>query len=125
MIARFIIPGRLSGTNDIIRMAAYNRFAGGARRKQEKTACAIQIERQNKQRIEFKNPVLVSFSWIEPNNKRDLDNITGGQKVIFDALVMLGILQNDTREWVRGISHSFPTPDKEKPRIEIEIRETF
>lgn len=87
-------------------------------------ACAWHIRAQKRSGVpNFASAVKVSFAWIEPNAKRDLDNITGGQKVILDALVMEGILQNDTRQWIKGISHSFPDPDKLNPRIEVQIEE--
>lgn len=120
----FTITGRLCGTNEIIQAAAYNRFAGGALRKKDKNNCIQQISIQNMNlKVHFMKPVSLSFAWIEPNGKRDLDNITGGQKVCIDALVALGIIPNDTREWVKGISHTFPPPDKARPRIEVNIEE--
>lgn len=116
------IPGRLSGTNDIIRMAAWNRYAGGAKRKKEKELCAWHIRHDNAiHKAHFTNAVRVSLAWIEPNAKRDLDNITGGLKVILDALVMCKIIPNDSREWVKAIEHRFPEPDKKKPRIEVTL----
>jgi Holliday junction resolvase RusA-like endonuclease len=121
---QFVISGRLSGTNDIIRLAAYNRYLGGAQRKREKDQCYAAIMAQNQSvRARFTKPVRVSMAWIEPNGRRDLDNISGGQKVILDALVMARVLPNDTREWLKGISHTFPPPDKSNPRIEVTVEE--
>lgn len=120
----FTIPGRLNGTNEIIKAAAWNRFAGGAMRKKDKMRCAEEIQAQNLiLNARHTNAVRVSFAWIEPNGKRDIDNVTGGQKVILDALVMCGVIPNDTREWVKEISHTFPPPDKKNPRIEVTVTE--
>jgi Holliday junction resolvase RusA-like endonuclease len=123
VIVTFIIPGRLSSQNEVIRNAAYNRYGGGAQRKKEKNRCYWSIlEQMNGKR--FTSPVTISFTWIEPNSKRDLDNISGGgQKVLIDSLVMAKVIPNDTRQWVKGISHSFPPPDKANPRIEITVEE--
>jgi hypothetical protein len=118
---KFVIPGRLSGTNEIIKNAAWNRYSGGAQRKKEKEKCYWAILEQFRGADAFCVPVTLAFSWIEPNAKRDLDNITGGQKVMIDALVMAGIIPNDTREWIKGISHTFPAPDKKNPRIEMTV----
>jgi Holliday junction resolvase RusA-like endonuclease len=125
MTVSFVIPGRLSSQNEVIRNAAYNRYGGGAQRKKEKEKCywAI-VEYINGQAVRFTKPVTISFSWIEPNAKRDIDNVAaGGTKVICDALVMAKVIPNDTREWVKGISHSFPPPDKANPRIEVTVTE--
>lgn len=124
MTFSFTILGRLSGTNEIIKAAAYNRFAGGAMRKKDKTFCIACVQAaMGRQKVRFAKPVTLSFAWIEPNAKRDLDNVTGGQKVILDALVLCGVIPNDTREWVKGISHTFPPPDKENPRVEVTVTE--
>lgn len=96
----FKILGRLNGTNEIIKAAAYNRFAGGAMRRKDKAFCIAAIQAIGPYNIHFMNAVRVSFAWIEPNSRRDLDNITGGQKVILDAMVACEIIQNDTRQWI-------------------------
>lgn len=118
---KFIFPFRLSGTNDIIRLAAWNRFLGGKKRKEEKEMCAAYVRSQMKGKA--KGPVVIHIEWTEPNAKRDLDNICGGIKVIADSLVMCGVIPNDTRTWIRGISHSFPEPDKKNPKIVVTLTE--
>jgi Holliday junction resolvase RusA-like endonuclease len=125
MTFTFSIPGRLSSQNEVIRNAAYNRYGGGAKRKKEKEHCYWgMVEQMGKLPIRFTRPVTISFAWIEPNSKRDIDNIAaGGTKVIIDAMVMAKIIPNDTREWVKGISHTFPPPDKANPRVEVTIEE--
>jgi hypothetical protein len=122
---KFIISGRLSSQNEVIRNAAYNRYGGGAQRKKEKERCYWAVmEQMNGEPVRFTNPVTIAFTWIEPNAKRDIDNVAaGGTKVICDALVMANVIPNDTREWVRGISHTFPPPDKANPRIEVTVTE--
>jgi Holliday junction resolvase RusA-like endonuclease len=125
MTFTFCIPGRLSSQNEVIRNAAYNRYGGGAQRKKEKERCywAI-VEQMAGELVRFTKPVTIAFTWVEPNAKRDLDNIaSGGAKVAIDALVMAKVIPNDTREWVRGISHTFPPPDKANPRIEVTVTE--
>ena len=124
MIITFTIKGRLCGTNEIIQAAARNRFWGGAKRKADKFKCIAQITEQNLVlKSRFTKPVTVSFAWIEPNAKRDIDNVSGGQKVILDALVLCGVIPNDTRQWVKGLSHTFPEPDKNNPRIIVSVAE--
>lgn len=91
-------------------------------RKADKEKCKWEIGVQNiHMKAHFKHPVELAFAWIEPNAKRDLDNITGGQKVVIDALVLCGVIPNDTRQWVKGISHRFPDPDPKNPRVEVTV----
>ena len=54
--------------------------------------------------------------------KRDVDNVGFGAKFILDALVGLGILENDNQSHVSGISYEVKC-DKYYPRIEVEIYE--
>lgn len=119
MIHKFVIEGRLPGMNDIIGVASRNRYASGTLKKKSTELCAtyaLQIK-------PIKNPIKITCEWIEPNEKRDLDNISAGIKYILDGLVMSGRLQNDTRRWVRGITHLFPPADKANPRIIISLEE--
>lgn len=117
----FTIKGRLPGLNEIIAATNRNRFVGASLKKQATTLCAqyAQLARLPK----ITRPVEISVNWIEPNARRDLDNISGGTKFILDGLVMIGVLQNDTRKWVRAISHKFPEPDKKNPRIEVTLNQ--
>lgn len=67
-------------------------------------------------------PISLTIKWYEPNNKRDIDNITFATKFILDSMVCMGIIENDSRKYVDSIEHSVFT-DKENPRIEVEINE--
>jgi Holliday junction resolvase RusA-like endonuclease len=53
----------------------------------------------------FDGPVFVRFTYYEPNNRRDADNIdSGGRKCILDALKHAGVIPNDTRRFVKGMA---------------------
>lgn len=116
----FCISGQLPGLNEITSSARYNRFAGASLKKKFTHLCQYSIKASTPPK--FETPVHVEFVWIEPNLKRDPDNITAGAKFILDALVEEGVLPNDTRKWVHGITHVFETPDKLKPRILVTIK---
>lgn len=124
MELRFTIQGRLAGSNEI-KYADRSHWSKGAKlRKADLERCTWSIGMQNIiQHARFTNAVGVNFAWIEPNGKRDLDNIMGGQKAILDALVLCAIIPNDTRKWVKSLTHTFPDPDAKNPRIEIVIDE--
>ena len=116
---KFVIPGRLPGLNEIIGANRGNRYAGASQKKKETRRCAFEIIRQCSGK--FVTPIGISFTWIEDSYKRDPDNICAGQKFILDALVECGRLENDTRKYVKEIRHHFAMPDKQQPRIEVEI----
>lgn len=117
----FVIDGRLAGLNEMTSANRANMFAGAGLKKKETHRCilAAKIARLPK----IKNPVSVSIAWVEPNSKRDLDNIAAGTKFIFDGLVECEVLPNDTRQWIRSIVHHFPDPDKDKPRVIVTLTE--
>lgn len=117
----FTIPGRLLGLNDIIGAARSNRFSGASQKKKETHKCQMYILAGKVPT--YSSPVKISFTWIESDRRRDLDNICAGAKFVLDALVANGNLPNDGRKWVKGISHSFPEPDAKNPRVEIEIED--
>lgn len=118
----FEIPGKLPSLNDIIRLTNRNRFVGARQKKEETSLCAyhIMVCRVPK----FKGPVSIIFDWVEPNAKRDIDNVAGGgEKFILDALVQTGRLVNDSRKYVKEIKHIFVEIDKRNPRVIVTIEE--
>lgn len=73
--------------------------------------------------MRIEKPVFMEYLWIEPNRRRDKDNISSfGRKVIQDALVSAGVLKDDGWKHVVGFSDRFEV-DKENPRIEVIIKE--
>ncbi|MFG6325582.1 MAG: RusA family crossover junction endodeoxyribonuclease [Lachnospiraceae bacterium] len=73
--------------------------------------------------IKIEKPVFMEYTWIEPNKRRDKDNISSfGRKVIQDALVSAGVLKDDGWRYVVGFSDRFEV-DKKNPRIEVLIKE--
>jgi Holliday junction resolvase RusA-like endonuclease len=65
----------------------------------------------------------MAYVWHEPNKRRDLDNISSfGRKVIQDALVNSGVLENDGWQNIRGFNDEFKV-SKDEPRIEVHIFE--
>lgn len=123
MQGKFTISGSLAGLNEIIQTARYNRFAGASQKKKETKKCQWAIIAAGASVPSFQSPVCVSFRWFERDLKRDPDNVCVGAKFALDALVELGRIPDDSRRWVKGISHDFPDPDKKNPRIEVEITE--
>src|SRR4051812_47390943 len=102
---KFTIEGRLPGLNEIIAATNSHRFAGASQKKKETRRCAMEVIRQTSGRIS--NPVRVAITWVDPDARRDPDNVIAGQKFIFDGLVECGRLPGDSRKWIKEITHSF------------------
>ena len=66
-------------------------------------------------------PCVMAYRWIEPNTRRDKDNISAfGRKVIQDALQKAGYLENDGWRYIASFSDEFDV-DTKNPRIEVTI----
>jgi len=116
----FIIPGRLPSLNDMIREARGNKFwAASSKKKSQKIIGQYIVS----SRIPiFTEPVIISFDWTEPDRRRDIDNVSsGGRKLILDALVQCGKLEDDSRRFIKGFIDQFPEPDKANPHIQVTI----
>uniref|UniRef100_A0A6M3LSC7 Putative endodeoxyribonuclease n=1 Tax=viral metagenome TaxID=1070528 RepID=A0A6M3LSC7_9ZZZZ len=115
-----VIRTRFPSLNDQIAAAKTHWSAYADQKRRHTNRVALEARAARWRRV--KGPVIVRITWIEPDARRDLDNVAGGgQKACLDGLVQAGVLPNDTRQWVRGIQHVFPDPDKTDPRIEIEL----
>jgi Holliday junction resolvase RusA-like endonuclease len=107
---RFIILGRLPGLNELI-AAAKQRYRGKnvayAKLKADaERSVWLGIRQAKLRRIE--GPVFIDFIWMEPNRRRDPDNIAaGGRKIILDALVHANILAGDGWRHVSGWTDRF------------------
>lgn len=114
----FIIPGRLDGLNEYTNECRRNPYSGANMKKRnEKTIMSSIVAHRLTPVTEA---VYLRFNWIEPNKRRDKDNIASAKKFIIDALVKSGILENDGWKNVIGFSDRFSV-DKNNPRIEVEI----
>lgn len=117
----FTIPGRLHGMNEIIDACRRNRFAGAEEKRVQQAICLSAIREHRVQPVQS-YPVMVSIEWVEPNSKRDPDNISAAKKFIFDALQDAGVLRNDSMKEVGKIRESFAV-DKASPRVRVTIQE--
>lgn len=120
---KFTIEGRLKGLNEYIGACRANAKGGGHLKRKEQDWCCLCIK--NRMRgVHLINPVIIHYQWYEPNRKRDLDNIAGfGHKVIQDALVECGVLENDGWKEVVGFTDTFYI--SRAPKIIVELEEVF
>jgi Holliday junction resolvase RusA-like endonuclease len=118
MLITFNLPGSLPAMNDIIDAAKGH--WGGYRSMKEDNTEHVRLKLLNAPRLE--KPVEVTIRWITSNLKQDPDNLMAGQKFIFDGLVAAKVIPNDTRKWVKKITHEFGL-DRQNPRVEVEVSE--
>jgi Holliday junction resolvase RusA-like endonuclease len=118
---KLVIRDTLPDLNDHIKALSANRYKGGRLKKNTDEAIMWQLKCQLAG-VKIKPPVRMHYLWVEPNMKRDLDNIAFARKYIQDALVKLGALANDGWAYISGFSDEFAV-DSKNPRIEIEIEE--
>lgn len=123
MRKKFIIEGKLWGLNDYTR----------ACRSKNGQHIASAYKRETEQMIGWyikkylgiwhtDKIVYLKYKWVEPNTKRDLDNVAFAKKFIQDSLVKQGVIPNDGWKNILGFNDSFEV-DKKRPRIEVEIIE--
>lgn len=116
------IPGRLPGLNEYVEAERRNRFKA-AKMKRDAQDWVILCIKKYMRGVHITRPVYIRYFYVEPNRRRDMDNIDGyGKKVINDALVEAGVLRDDGWDEIRGIVPYFSV-DKDNPRIIVEIEE--
>lgn len=119
---KITIPGRLDGLNEYTNANRTHRQKGAKLKKANEDIVLWAIKGHKIKT--FENPVHIKITWIEPNRKRDKDNIAFAKKFVFDALVRGGVLKGDGWNHIDNFSDDFAV-DKDNPRIEIEITEAI
>lgn len=102
-VLRIEMPIKLPSLNEYVNACRSNPYVGAKMKKDSEELIGWFI----KKIAPFRNPVEVSFTWVEPNRRRDVDNIAFGKKFILDALVKNGVLEDDSQRYVRALSDSF------------------
>ena len=120
MTRSFTIEGRMPGLNEFIKAHDVSYKKGNAMKQRETDRAAWCAKAARLPRITC--PVVVHFLWVEPNEKRDVDNVAFAKKFILDALVRARVISNDDRKHLVGFTDTFAT-DRKRPRIEVTITE--
>lgn len=123
MEAGLIIPGRFPSLNDYIAAERKNRHIA-AKMKREETKRVADIA-ANSDMPTFEKPVHVYFTWVEPNRRRDVDNVAFAHKFILDGLVEAGVLKGDSRKYVTGFYDYFGKTDKDNPHVSVLITDEY
>lgn len=120
----FIVDGRLDALNDYINACRIKRVVGANMKKSNQAVVQAAIKQQLRG-THIGKPVSVTCIWYEPNRRRDPDNVAGfGHKVILDALVAEGVIDNDGWANITEIRDIFHV-DKDKPRVMVILEEDF
>lgn len=116
------IPGRLPGLNEYTNACRTDPRAGARMKQEAQEAVMWQILTQIR-RCKFSGPVFLLFTFYERDRRRDRDNVSSfARKVIQDALVKCGTIQDDGWDHVSGYMDQFQV-DKDSPRIVVEFIE--
>lgn len=110
------IPMKLPSLNEYINECRRNRFAGATMKRKIETKISEYIS----ELPTYDKPITITFTWIEENRRRDLDNVCFAKKFVLDAMVKSGKLHNDNRKYVTGFTDKFETGEKAKVILEIE-----
>lgn len=121
----FLIRGRLSGLNEYTKACRGNAYGANNLKKANqqivKNALQDGLRHGFLHRVE-KYPIQLRIVWYEANSRRDIDNVTFAKKFILDAMVEMGIIENDSQKYVSGMRDTVLV-DKHFPRIEVYIEE--
>lgn len=117
-----LIKGRFPGLNDYVAAERANRYKGASMKREAQTV-AVWAIREQLRGVHIKHPVRLSYTFHEPDRRRDHDNVAAfAHKVIQDALVVCGVLADDGWNEVVGFADEFDL-DRTNPRIEVMIEE--
>lgn len=118
MRAGMVIEGRFPSLNDYVDAERLNRYRGAAMKRAQTERARAAAVAQGLPR--FTGPVAVRFLWVEPNRRRDLDNVAFAKKFVLDGLVAAGVLENDGQRHVVALQDSFEV-DPANPRVMVEV----
>ena len=116
---KFEIQERLPSYNEYAKANRTNKYVGAEMKKNTEFAIWTYIVSQLKN-IKIHNPVFITFTWVEENKKRDLDNVCFAKKFILDCMVKCGKLKDDNRNCVTGFTDTFEYGTETKVILDIE-----
>lgn len=117
----FVIQGRLPSLNDYVtaNRSHWSKGAAFKRRVEEDIIWQIKAARV----APAGGPVTVSFEWHESDKRRDLDNIFSAKKYILDAMQKAGIIVNDNRKCIRGLTDTLVDDKSDFVRVTMQAAE--
>jgi Holliday junction resolvase RusA-like endonuclease len=129
-VRTLFIPSPLPNLNDLIEAAAHSfrtrtgkTIRGVKYRELKKSWAGIIALHARQQNFDpLMGPAHFDFEWLEPTRRRDPDNfVSGGMKLIFDALQEAGLMQNDGWNQIMSMTHTWRV-EKSTPGVRITVR---
>ena len=119
----FMIKAKLPSLNEVIQANRNNRYEGGRFKSEVEEVIGWAIKQALVKKIlkRVKNPCVIYIDWHEKTKRRDADNIQSSTKFILDAMVANGILQNDSRRYVKQVYHEII--DDSEDFVVVKIKE--
>lgn len=114
---KIVIPGTLPGLNEYVRANRANARKGSRMSRDAHMLCKLGMIKVRDCRID---KIKIVFRWIEPNRRRDKDNISFAKKFILDSLQEAGIIKNDGWDEIISFRDEFYL-DRKNPRVEVYI----
>lgn len=119
---RLTIPGQLPGLNEYIDENRKHAQKGAKLKRSAQEIVHWNILAQL-HRLRIEKPVFLLFTFYEKDKRRDHDNVGSfARKIIQDALVEAGVLQDDGWNHVTGYLDRFEV-DAQHPRIVVQFIE--
>lgn len=122
MTYRLVIPGSLPGLNEYIEAERRNKYAA-ANIKRQTESVIISAAKEQLRGVRLTRPVVMRYTWVERNRRRDRDNVAFARKFVQDALVRCGVLRRDGWKEIAGFTDAFMV-DRDRPRVEVTLEET-
>lgn len=120
-MTRLTIPGRLPGLNEYIEAERRSKYMAANMKRAAEQRIILAAKAQLRG-VRFRAPVVMHYTWVEPNRRRDKDNIAFARKFVQDALVRCGVLQNDGWAEIDDFTDAFAV-DRKRPRVEVRFEE--
>ena len=116
---RFTYEGKFPSRNQA-ENAARTHWAAGYKLKKEYTdSVAWQAKAQN---VGSYSKAHLTITFVEPNKRRDYDNVISGLKYLLDGLVVAKVIPDDRPKYI-DITIKPIQVDKDNPRVEVVIEE--
>ena len=110
------IPLKLPSLNDYVRICRANKQYANKFKQEYQQEIGLFLMKLPR----FEKPIHITFTWIEANKKRDLDNVAFAKKFILDAMVKYKKLKDDNRKFVTGFTDKFMYSKENKVILDIE-----
>lgn len=118
---KLVIPFALPGMNELIGANRQSKYQGAGLKKYWQHRVEMVIKRKARP---LREPVTITWVWVERDRRRDPDNVmAGGKKIILDALVKTKYLRNDGWGNIQPPMTDGWKVDKNHPRVELYIEE--